>query len=235
MKGIKNEIKQFFNVSKGGVLTMNVERASISVHTIKDETVSVIAELEANTKDESNAREIFNNYSIDFKHTGGDVFIEAEWIGSKRLFSREDTLEIHFTVTVPEKYHLDLKSSGGSISIDKIEGDVKAKTSGGSISVDDVTGTIDAATSGGSVSAYISKQPKSNCILKTSGGSITALLGKGIKLDLDAATSGGGIHTDFPVTMEGEKSNRRLNAKINGGGPKLAMKTSGGSISIKEI
>ncbi|MCP5047783.1 MAG: DUF4097 family beta strand repeat protein [bacterium] len=129
----------------------------------------------------------------------------------------------------------DVNTSGGSIRIGKVKGEVKAHTSGGSIRVQEVMGTINASTSGGSVSATISKQPTADCKLTTSGGSVTVHLAEGIKVDVDAKTSGGRVHTDFPVTVKGELSKRKLHAKINGGGPELYLKTSGGSIRIKKI
>jgi DUF4097 and DUF4098 domain-containing protein YvlB len=129
----------------------------------------------------------------------------------------------------------EVKTSGGSIRIGKVQGEVKATTSGGSIKVQEVMGTINAATSGGSVSAYISKQPSGDCSLKTSGGSVSVHLAEDIKVDVDAKTSGGRVRTDFPVTLIGELSKRKLQAKINGGGPELYLRTSGGSIKIYKI
>ncbi len=252
MKEFKNEISQSFNVSDGGTLTMEVEGAAIQVDTQTVETVTVNAKLDAGTTNESKAQKIFDNYKIDFSHTGDNVTAKAKWIGGKKYFSPGEKLDVRFSAAVPEKYNLVLKSDGASISIDNIEGDVKiktsggsistgkvqgeikAKTSGGSISVNEVTGTIDAVTSGGSVSVCISKQPKSNCTLKTTGGSITVTLAKEIKADLEAKTLDGGIYVDFP-TVKDPIDSLKLSTKINGGGPKLVLDTSSGNIKIKEI
>ncbi len=286
MGSTEDTIIRSFNVSEGGTLTMDVVGASIEVDTDNSETVKVKVILKANTSNETKARKIFDDYKIDFKHSGSDVTIETDY--HRRLFSGWK-LRVRFIVTVPEKYDLDLKTSGGNISISEIEGEVKAKTSGGSlnfdmvkgtvwgrtsggsiklegcagdadvktsggsirigkvegevkattsggsISVKEVMGTINASTSGGSVSAYITKQPKGDCSLKTSGGSVSVHLAEDIKVDVDAKTSGGRVRTDFPVTVVGELSKRKLQAKINGGGPELYLRTSGGSIKIYKI
>ncbi len=278
-----------FNVSEGGKLNMDVDRGSIEIDTKKGDTVKVKVIMKARAATEEKAQRIFEDYKVDFKHSGSDVTIDAEWEGSKGFLSRGNKLQVRFFVTVPEKYDLDLRTAGGSISVNEIEGEVKVKTSGGSlefdtvkgsvwgrtaggsiklegctgdadvdtsggsisigkvegevkahtaggsIAVKEVMGTINATTSGGSVTAYISRQPKGDCSLKTSGGSVTARLAKDIKVDLDAKTSSGKVYTDFPVTTKGEKSKRKLNAKINGGGPELYIRTSGGNIEIKEI
>ena len=110
-----------------------------------------------------------------------------------------------------------------------------AHTSGGSIRVEEVMGTLKASTSGGSIRALISRQPRGNCRLTTSGGSVTLYLDSDMKVDLDAKTSGGRVRTSFPVTMQGVISRRKLQGKINGGGPEIYLRTSGGNITIKDI
>ncbi len=126
-------------------------------------------------------------------------------------------------------------TSGGSIQIDKVMGSVNAKTSAGSITVEEVTGKIEAKTSGGTVTARISGQPKADSQLSTSGGSVVVYLADNIAVDVDAKTSGGRIKTDFPVTVQEEPSKDELKAKINGGGPKLLLHTSGGSIYLRRL
>ena len=128
-----------------------------------------------------------------------------------------------------------INTSGGSIHIALADGPVDAHTSGGSITVDEVMGTIKAHTSGGSVNAHISKQPDSNCRLTTSGGSITVHLSADLGLDVNAKTNGGRVNTDFPVAISGEVSKRSMQAQMNGGGPELYLRTSGGSIYLKKL
>ena len=129
---------------------------------------------------------------------------------------------------------VDVKTSGGSIHLGKVMGNVYARTSGGSIHVDEVKGSIDAATSGGPVSAMISEQPVEDCKLQTSGGGIRITLAENIKFDVDAKTSGGGIKTDHPISLQGEISSSVLRGKVNGGGPLMYLRTSGGSIYLKK-
>ena len=124
-------------------------------------------------------------------------------------------------------------TSGGSIQIERAAGRVVAQTSGGSITVRETTGPVEAATSGGNVTAFLLAQPRESCRLSTSGGSINVHLAGNIGMDVDASTSGGSVSTDFPVTLSGKISRRELKAALNGGGPLLHLRTSGGGINIK--
>ncbi len=130
---------------------------------------------------------------------------------------------------------VDAHTSGGSIRIDQAKGNVVAKTSGGSVEVKEVMGDIDASTSGGSITASISKQPEGRCSLRTSGGSVNAYIAENIKVNLDASTSGGKVYVDFPVTIQGEISRTKLVSPINGGGPELILRTSGGNVNLKRL
>ena len=129
---------------------------------------------------------------------------------------------------------VDAHTAGGSITIDRALGEVNAKTSGGSIHIDEVDGPLNASTSGGSLTAYITKQPTSDCSMKTSGGSITVYLPPNISLDIDAKTSWGKVESDFDVLVSGSQEKSRLRGKIREGGPELYLRTSGGNIYILE-
>ncbi|HVS32973.1 MAG TPA: hypothetical protein VMS98_16125 [Thermoanaerobaculia bacterium] len=132
---------------------------------------------------------------------------------------------------------LSVRTSGGSIRIARAGGDLKAHTSGGGIHIEDALGRVDATTSGGSIYARLSGQPTGDSRLSTSGGGMTVLLASDVKLDLDARASGGGVRSDVPVTMtvRGSGSGNSLRGQINGGGPKLVLRTSGGGIRLSEL
>ena len=130
---------------------------------------------------------------------------------------------------------VDAKTSGGGITLDGVTGDTDAYTSGGSLNLKNLNGNVKAGTSGGSVYAELTGKIDRDCALKTSGGSIRVYLPRNISADLDAHTSGGRVNTDFPITVRGVIKKNSLKGKINGGGPLITLRTSGGSIYIKEL
>ncbi|PWU20819.1 MAG: hypothetical protein C5B50_03060 [Verrucomicrobia bacterium] len=129
------------------------------------------------------------------------------------------------------KGNLVAQTSGGRIMLEKTVGTVKASTGGGDIRVENAYGPITARTSGGNVSAQLNAQPNADCLLKTSGGNVDVVLASNLALDLDARTSGGRVKSDFPGTLNKEKT--RLTARLNGGGTGLALETSGGNVNIR--
>lgn len=130
---------------------------------------------------------------------------------------------------------VEAKTSGGSINLARVGGEVLARTSGGGIRIEDASGTVDASTSGGSIKAHISKQPTGDSKLSTSGGGVTVTLAPSIAVDLDAHSSGGGVSSDVPITIKGTHDDNSLKGKINGGGPRLVLRSSGGGVRVKSL
>ncbi len=288
---VDGDIQRSFKTGKGGRLTLSSDLGSIEVATGAGDNVEVKILFEKNRGSERSFRDAMDKIDVDLKQSGKNVSVTLDV--KDKTFSLWNSIgkyvRVRFKITVPDEYNVDLgtsggsievddlkgevfahtsggslrfghiygkvngktsggsislegcegdaviKTSGGGISIGKVKGNVRAGTSGGTINIEEVRGDIDAKTSGGSIRARLSKQPESACSLETSGGSITVYLEKDIGVNLDASTSGGGVHCEFPVTVKGTISRNSLRAKINGGGPVLYLRTSGGSINVREL
>jgi hypothetical protein len=128
-----------------------------------------------------------------------------------------------------------LDTSGGNISVGRVAGPADLSTSGGSISIDSVEQRVNAHTSGGNIRATLVGPLKGDCVLSTSGGSVRVTVDKSAAFQLDASTSGGGVTADgLTITLDGgHHSKNKLSGAVNGGGPLLKLRTSGGSISVQ--
>jgi DUF4097 and DUF4098 domain-containing protein YvlB len=128
-----------------------------------------------------------------------------------------------------------LKTSGGSIAVGRVAGPAELSTSGGGIKIESVEGSIQAHTSGGSVHAGIAGPLKEDSSLSTSGGSVSVKVAKTVAFRLDAATSGGGVDASgLTLTLaKGSRGRHALAGEVNGGGPLLKLRTSGGSIVVR--
>lgn len=231
-------IEKSFTVELGGTFFINTDSGSIEVESHNRNTVEVRVE-----KKGKNA----NDFEVIFSQDGNNVKV----VGDRKGLLSWGSSGANFIVKVPERYNVDLKTSGGSIvlasltgkvdaytsggsiKLGEINGDVDVKTSGGSIRVGDVAGAINAHTSGGSINVKVSKQPVGPSRLTTSGGSVSAYLLPSIAVDLEASTSGGRVNSQFDV--DGSVKKTSVEGAINGGGPKLILKTSGGSVNIKKL
>lgn len=133
--------------------------------------------------------------------------------------------------------NIDAHTSGGSVSLESSTGEVKLRTSGGNITVGRVDGPASLETSGGSIRAGVKGPLKNDCVLSTSGGSVKVTVDKTAAFQLDASTSGGSVDAGG-LTITLEKSDRhrsRLAGSVNGGGPLLKLRSSGGNIDVSTM
>ena len=149
--------------------------------------------------------------SVDFVTTGGAIFV-GEVAGEANT-----------------------QTSGGSITMAHAGGPIAARTSGGSIRIGSAGDGVNAKTSGGSIRATFAAQPTVGSSLVTSGGSIQVWLAPEVAVDVNASSSGGRVRLEDGIVVEGEVGKRRLAGTVNGGGPGLSVRTSGGSIVLQPM
>ena len=306
---ILEKIERTYSVKSGGSLTVLSEFGAIEIQTAEQEKVEVVITKESKSKLVKASQEVLEDFELAFEHEGSDVHIRGTFKQGLEHWQKQlDRLKIHFLITVPQQYNIDLNTTNGGISVADLTGDVRVRTSGGSLCFRSIMGAVfghtsggsieavnvagdvqvrtwggnirfgaiqgfilgrtsggsikavdcnggtdvrtsgggiwlggisknvNARTSGGSIQAVMKTQPQSACSLRTSGGRITLTLIPDIAVDLEAKTSGGRVSTDFAVesTIQGKVPKNRLEGSINGGGPLLKLRTSGGSIHLQK-
>ena len=186
-------------------------------------------------------------YSTDLKTSGGNITV-GDLAGKMEMHTSGGNVNlgnIDGTVdagTSGGNVSLDsctgetkLRTSGGNVTAERIVGPADLETSGGNIAVKLVENVLSAQTSGGDVQAGIGGALKGECSLSTSGGDVRVTVDKAAAFQLDASTSGGQVRADgLTITLEGGGAGRsHLSGKVNGGGPLLKLRTSGGSIQVE--
>ncbi|HET6278892.1 MAG TPA: DUF4097 family beta strand repeat-containing protein, partial [Candidatus Polarisedimenticolia bacterium] len=178
--------------------------------------------------------EALDRYKLSFEESAEELRVVArKKEGFSSWFGWSDGgLEIE--VEVPSETAIDLDTSGGGIRVDDVRGDVRAETSGGGVRIGNVTGSIDASSSGGPVEASFAPGSQASGRLSTSGGGVRVWLDRDANVEIDASTSGGTVSCDLPITARGGMSRSSLRGTIGSGGPRLTLRSSGGSILIGE-
>lgn len=282
-------LNESFAVESGGTLKVKTSGGDIRVRSGDSNEVQVVAQQKFRTDDEDKADEVLQYLSLTMQKTSDGVELEAKYEGPNRLFNLGSTpVQVSFEVTVPQSYHADLSTSGGTIVVGELGGDLEARTSGGDIQmakisgpvnastsggdivlqgatgdvnlrtsggdvevhqvegavdlftsgghiiIDGAAGSIRAKTSGGSISAVINGILTQDSRLSTSGGNVMVSVDQQAGFTLDASTSGGAVTADDLVIKitHGGLRKRRLKGEVNGGGPVLTLRTSGGSINV---
>jgi DUF4097 and DUF4098 domain-containing protein YvlB len=126
------------------------------------------------------------------------------------------------------------ETRGGSIAIEKALAGLTASSAAGRIEVKQAAGSLDLQTHGGSVTAGFRGPLKRDSRIETSAGGIKLTVDDSLAAELDANASAGSVTVDLPVLVQGKTKAHALSGKVNGGGPRLTLRTHGGSIEVKK-
>lgn len=152
--------------------------------------------------------------------------------GSGRNSTRDNDTVVHFEVRVPPGVGLIGRTVNGEVEAESLQSDVQAHTVNGSVKVS-TTGLATAATVNGSVNATMGRADwPDGADFKTVNGGITLTLPSVFDADLRADTLNGSITSDFPITMTGTVTPRRLRGTVGAGGHTLTLSTVNGSIKL---
>ena len=169
------DIERSFQVAEGDRVVVDVERADLEITAWDRAEVGFSVE---------NAE----RHEFDFSQEAGVVTINGEYDGPNSLFgwiSSRPSATV--TMNVPYRQHLDLRTSGGDIDLDRLQGEFNARTSGGDIDAGEIDGPAEAHTSGGDITIG---SITGSAEIGTSGGDIEIGAASGA---IGMRTSGGDI------------------------------------------
>ena len=284
-------VEKTFTVQPGGNFKASTQGGDIVIRTADVSEVRITAKETIDTSSEKEADQLLEKLSLTFEQQGNDVTAEAKYEkrGAGFHFGNWPPVQVTFTVTVPQNFNVNLNTSGGDIKVASLKGNARVRTSGGNLSFDRIDGEIDgqtsggdimlkegtararlgtsggdievdraggptevstsggnlvlnsvaqlisATTSGGNIKASITEPFKQDSLLSTSGGDVSVRVLKTAAFELDAHTSGGDVDAaGLTLTInKGGMGKSRLVGSVNGGGPKLTLRSSGGDIRIR--
>ncbi len=215
---IERVVEKSFNVQPGGLLKVDTQGGDIRVQTSADSTVKVVAREKIRASSEAEADELLKKLTLTIDQTADGVSAYAKYENQLPGFhwGSWPPVQVDFIVTVPVNYNVQLKTSGGDVTVGNLNGKVFARTSGGNVVLGKISGEVDGGTSGGDVrleqgSAAVKLGTSGGDIhvghavgpteLGTSGGNIEI---KSVENTLHASTSGGDVSAGIAGTFKGD-------------------------------
>jgi hypothetical protein len=147
---------------------------------------------------------------FDLVPAGGELVLTGasdEWLS---LLRSGPTVRVR--AWVPRRYAVDVRTAGGDVKVGGVAGSVVVRTDAGSVEVAEVEGPVD---------------------VETRRGGIAVAVPAAIGAELDASSEGGRVLVDRAVDAKGSPDPGRMEGRINGGGPMLRLRASGGSIRVR--
>ena len=150
-------------------------------------------------------------------------FLAGNWSDAK----------VEYDVTVPRSMSLDVETTNGAIEVNGVSGLLKIETTNGHIRLDRCAGNVDASTTNGRVTAELLSVDRTRPNrLSTTNGKIVLTVPSSLAAEIDASTTNGSIDSELAVTTH-SIGRHSLRGTINGGGAELKLRTTNGSIEIR--
>ena len=185
--------------------------------------------------------------------TGNKVHIDLH--ANNRVCFGICIMRIEVTVNVPKNSAVNVRTSDGRIEANDLSGDIRLNSGDGRIIGHNLSGKLDADTSDGhieidgrfdllhvrsgdghvSVQANYGSKMNGDWSVSTNDGRVELALPLDLAANLDVHTSDGHIESDLPVETEGSVGENTLRGKLNGGGPRLEVRSGDGSIRLHRV
>jgi len=234
---IEDTLERTLPFSAGSRLEVSNTNGGIEVSTWDRNEIQIEARKKVKSSNAERAREAFEELEISIDETAGGVTIETEYPrrGSGG-WGRDVSMSVHYTIRVPVQSDLDLGTVNGKVRVEGVNGELDLHTTNGGIIVEDAGGHVSARTTNGGIDVELAQVSSGeDMTFRTTNGGITLLLPSDIRATLTARTTNGGIHTDFPITIQGSFGKNRLEGDLNGGGGSIELRTTNGSIRIRQL
>jgi hypothetical protein len=227
------EWRKTYDVQPGARIEISNINGKIDVEPSTGSTVQVVAEKSARAASVEAAKEALGRIDILENASPDHVRIETKIQGqSGGLFNRASH-EVHYVVKVPAALEVRFSTVNGGIELTGLKGRVNAETTNGGIKAHDVAGAIDASTTNGGIEVELTQVAESGVKLGCTNGGIELTLPADARATISARITNGGINTEgLKIETIGESTRRRLEGRINGGGPKIDLEGTNGGIRI---
>ncbi len=158
---------------------------------------------------------------------------ECEPGGRGRMNTRNNDVNVDFTVRVPSGVRFIGRNVNGEVDVFGLEADVKAYTVNGGVDVT-TSGLAEASTVNGSITVSMGRADwRGSLDFTTVNGSVTIEMPGELHCDLSVSTVNGHIQSDYPISISGRFSPRHMKGQIGDGGRDLVVKTVNGSVQIR--
>ncbi len=220
-----------YPLAAGGEVRIVNTNGRIDVEGVDGVTLEIRAERIAKGATDSAARELLPRIVIREDIKPDRVTLETERMTGIMIGA---SVEVRYHVRAPKHAVVHMTNTNGQIVLNALAGSVVAHTTNGAVKATALSGGLDAESTNGSLSIEMASVGSEKISLETTNGSVTLMLPEKARASVAASVTNGGISVgaldNFEVT---EKSRRRLEGKLNGGGTTVELHTTNGSIRLR--
>jgi hypothetical protein len=142
---------------------------------------------------------------------------------------------VSYEIFVPQNTDLTLKANNGGVTISDVRGEIHFDVNNGGVHLKRVAGDVSGASVNGGIQAELTGTiwDGRQMEISTRNGGVTLTVPSYYSAHIQAETRSGRVQSDFPVTMNGDLTPRRLDFALGSGGPLIHVSTENGGVRLK--
>jgi hypothetical protein len=227
------EWRKTYDLQPGGRIEIRNVNGKIDVEPSAGNSVEVVAEKSASGMSVEGAREALGGIDIQDTASPKDIRIVTKISRMGGGFFGGGGQSVHYTVKVPASAQATFSTINGGVEVSGLKGRITAESTNGGIRARDIWGPLDARSTNGGVEVDLADVSESGVKLGCVNGGIELRLPSTAKANISARITNGGINASgLQMETIGESSRRRLDARLNGGGPQIELSGTNGGIRI---
>lgn len=225
------EWKKTYPFAAGGRLEISNVNGKIDVRPGDGNQVEVVALKKAKGASPEAAKAALERVQIAEHVSGGTIKVETKIDRSGGMFG--GGAQVEYRVRVPAGAEVSVETVNGGIEVSGLKGRVHAETTNGGVQARDISGALVATTTNGGLDIDLARMPEDGVKLECTNGGIKVRLPRDAKATISARINNGGISADgLDIESSGDQSRRRLEGRLNGGGPRLEIEGTNGGITL---
>lgn len=243
---IEETFKKNVKVESATLLSVENKNGNIEITTWDQDEVGITAykKVRAGSRDE--AIELMEQLKIVVEMDGHEIEVYTEYPDKRRgrsggFFSWlvgdswNTSYSVSYEIKVPQSFDVNAGSTNGRVEAIDCNGRIRLETTNGKITADNISGSVRCNTTNGSIKvSLVEVNDREEMNFSSTNGSISLYLPRDIDADIKARTTNGSINCNLNITEQYGHSKKHLDAVINNGGTYIYLKTTNGSIHIRE-
>jgi Putative adhesin len=220
-----------YPLASGGEVRVVNTNGRIEVEPGEDAAVEIRAERIARATTDAGARELLPRISIKEDAAPDRVVVQTERMSGIMIGA---AFEVRYHIRAPRNAVVNMTNTNGQIALTGLTGKAIAHTTNGTIVGKGLSGPVDARTTNGTVNLDFASIGSERIAARTTNGAVVLALPENAKVDVSASWTNGGINVAPDLKLDVvDRSRRRFEGRMNGGGTAIELETTNGGIRLR--
>jgi hypothetical protein len=225
------EWRKSYELGAGGRLEVGNTNGQIQVEPASGNTVEVVAVKTARGHSPEDAKRALERVEIVENSSPAGIRIETRHHRGSGWFN--SGAHVRYTIRLPNGVNAKFSTTNGGVELRGVSGTIEAESTNGGIVAREVGGSFAAATTNGGIDVDMTQLGDGGARFECTNGGIRLRLPADAKASISATVTNGGIDTGGLPLETIESSRRKLEARLNGGGPPVRLACTNGGLSIR--